>query len=118
MGEYLNLSNYIIQADGMVFNIKRNRYQYIQRCKLGYCRCWLTDDFGKRKAYMVHRLVAELYVKGQTHQKTDVNHKDGIKVNNHYENLEWVTKSENQKHAYDNGLNPSKKGMKYKKKSR
>jgi len=34
----------------------------------------------------------------------EVNHKDGNKENNNIENLEWCTKSENQKHAYRTGI--------------
>lgn len=61
---------------------------------------------------MMHRLVAEIFVKNSDLEKNiAVNHIDGDKTNNNASNLEWVTYSENQKHAYRNGLNswnPSK----------
>jgi hypothetical protein len=34
----------------------------------------------------------------------EVNHKDGVKSNNHIDNLEWVSKSRNKKHAFEIGL--------------
>lgn len=42
----------------------------------------------------------------------DVNHKDGNKLNNHYTNLEWVTRSQNCQHSYDMGLSKKRIGHK------
>lgn len=51
---------------------------------------------------MVHRIVAELFL-DKVDGKNYVNHKDLNKLNNDVSNLEWVTKSENSKHAKDYG---------------
>lgn len=51
----------------------------------------------------VHRLVAKTFIPNPDN-KQFVNHKNGIKLDNSTSNLEWVTSSENNKHAYDTGL--------------
>ena len=56
-----------------------------------------------KKTCMVHRLVLEAFV-GPCPPGCECNHKDGDKSNNNKSNLEWVTPSENQKHAYKMGL--------------
>jgi len=55
------------------------------------------------KTHAVHRLVAVAFL-GPCPEKCQVNHKDGCKVNNAISNLEYVTQSENIRHAYDSGL--------------
>lgn len=62
---------------------------------------------GKRKDKKVHRLVGIAFVPNPLNKKY-INHKDGIKDNNYYKNIEWSTMSENTKHAYTNGLASNK----------
>ena len=54
--------------------------------------------------YTIHRLVAVFFVPGRSEKRNEVNHKDGCKLNNWWTNLEWVTKSENIRHAYSLGI--------------
>ena len=58
---------------------------------------------------IVHRLIAKAFI-SNPNDLPQVNHKDGDKKNNSVANLEWITNSENQKHAYKLGLQPSRAG--------
>ena len=72
--------------------------------KYGYYRVTFSHN-NKRRTYLVHRLVARAYLNNYD-DTLQVNHKDGNKRNNNYNNLEMVTLQENIKHSIENGLKP------------
>lgn len=76
--------------------------------KQGYLRVSLFGR-GKTRHSMVHRLVLEAFV-GPPPTNRECNHRDGIKTNNSSENLEWVTASENSRHAFATGLSVPVRG--------
>ena len=61
----------------------------------------------KRKPFRIHRCVAEAFLPNPEN-KAQVNHIDGVKINNFVSNLEWVTASENVQHAFQTGLASNK----------
>ncbi len=70
--------------------------------KRGYKRAPLAKN-GISKTYFIHTLVAVAF-HTKSHPKHEVNHKDGDKLNNRSENLEWVSHKQNLKHASENDL--------------
>jgi len=69
-----------------------------------YLKVGLTNEEGP-KTLVYHRLLAEAFIPNPEN-KCCVNHKDGNKLNNNLDNLEWVTYSENSIHAVETGLSP------------
>ena len=82
--------------------IKKGKILKPFKTKKGYLRCDLRVN-GKRKNVAVHRFVALAFIPN-IENKPQINHKDGNKENNRVENLEWCSNSENQLHAFKNGL--------------
>lgn len=65
---------------------------------------WLFVRYKPVKKLLMHRVVAKLFLKETYKEGLVVNHKDGNKGNNVVTNLEWVTRSQNNKHAFKNHL--------------
>ena len=63
---------------------------------------------GKPITYYVHRLVAEAFL-GEASSDMTVNHKDGNRQNNHVDNLEWLSRTDNIRHGFDNDFYSTQK---------
>ena len=64
---------------------------------------------GCSKTFYVHHLVARNYLR-PPNPGEELNHIDGDKNNCRWDNLEWLTRAENMKHAYRLGLKKAYKG--------
>jgi len=104
----INASLYCITPCGKLFSLRVN--SFMEGWEIyGYKKYSITFDDGNRKEMFAHRLVALAYIPNDDERKTIVNHKDGDKLNNTVDNLEWVTPSENNLHAYETNLSSGKK---------
>lgn len=81
---------------------KNEKILHLDKDRYGYMNVKLCKN-GTMKNFKVHRLVAMAFIENPN-GFPEINHKDGNKENNFVENLEWVTKSQNIKHAFDTGL--------------
>ena len=91
-----------VSDQGNVMNWATGKYMYLRPNAEGYLTVRRQKDHSSR-SIRVHRMVADCFVENPDN-KPHVNHKDGVKYNNHYTNLEWVTHKENIQHAHDIGL--------------
>lgn len=97
-----DFEDYTIDEIGNVFSIRKNKYLKQTINRNGYCKVTLQKDKYK-KTFSVHRLVAQAYLKNYSNT-LQVNHINGIKIDNRVENLEMVTAKENMQKAVEIGL--------------
>lgn len=71
--------------------------------RTGYYRVTLWRDIDRLDFY-IHVLVCTHFIGTKPSSSHEVNHKDRNRTNNHYRNLEWVTRQEQMQHAYTNPL--------------
>lgn len=93
---------YSIDIFGNVIRLKDQKEMSTQTNAQGYINVSLSKD-KKQTQHKLHRLVAQAFIPNPQNKK-EVNHIDGNKENNCVWNLEWVTSSENTKHAIKTGL--------------
>lgn len=106
---------YEISNLGRVKSLKRKHPKILKPgITSNYKSVCLCLDADNHLMHRVHRLVAEAFVPNPD-GKPEVNHDDGVKINNRWDNLVWSTKSENMIHSYqvlgNNGPNKGKYGV-------
>jgi hypothetical protein len=116
-----DLPNHIIFKDGNIWNDLNatggNRFLTFSITKKDSLSSSYYSMCTNNKTYKIHRLVCMAFhpIEGKEYyddyKDLQANHKDGNTLNNHADNLEWVTKAENMKHAYANGLNKKVRGV-------
>lgn len=95
-------SNYAVDSDLNIVNVLTGRKLKPFKKKNGYVQVCLYIEKCKKYFYL-HRVIAECMIPNPEN-KSEINHIDGNPSNNALDNLEWVTSSENQKHAFFTGL--------------
>lgn len=100
MEKYIFEEKYIVyENEGIVSVFSTIRQRYLKPYDSGGYIVFRINN----RAKFAHHLVTEFYL-GKRDSNLCVNHKDGNKLNNKIENLEYVTWSENIKHSYRTGL--------------
>lgn len=106
----LNLSGYGITKCGKIWAYPKNHngnrtgrwIKYVMTTDK-YYRTSLINDEKQRKSYLVHRLVATMFIQN-IKNKPEIDHINCNKIDNRVENLEWVTRKENHYRSVKNGL--------------
>lgn len=101
-----NFPSYNASTDGRIINV---RTQKIQRPTMSENGCLKVSLYRNKKRYnvRVRRVIAETFL-GE-HPGMDVRHKDGNQQNVNVDNLEWCTRSELIKAAYEKGSKTPRK---------
>lgn len=100
-GRVKGLKRAIEDCNGRVTRVAPEYLCKLQICD-GYYHTYIEYQCN-RLDKAVHRLVASAFIPNPDNLP-EVNHIDGNKLNNKYDNLEWCTRCENRRHAIANGL--------------
>lgn len=92
---FRNYSNYEIYEDGKIWSYKTKRFLKPWTMKNGYQIVALSDNEGKIKRYLVHRVVYESVTGEPIPENLQVNHISEDKTDCSFANLNLLTPKEN-----------------------
>lgn len=95
---------YFATEEGKIISSYQNQDLAQSLDKNGYSRPSLVSADGRRIRVHRHRLILATFNPVEGWENLEVNHKDGNKLNNRLDNLEWCTAKENIHHAMEMGL--------------
>lgn len=91
---------FLVSNYGNVWSIRKGKPAKLSNHNLGYLQMGYNEGL-KTKVFKVHRLIAQTFIPNPDNLP-DVNHKDLDKKNNRVENLEWMSRKDNMRHARTN----------------
>lgn len=92
-------SHYSVTSEGKVISLNAGKYMNLWESKRRNGDTDLRVSLyknGKKKNFRVHRLVAKAFLPNP-HRYPEVDHKNGNTHDNRIQNLEWVTRTENER---------------------
>lgn len=104
MGKIKSLDRYVIDKNGKT-RFKKGKDIALLQDNDGYLHVRLHKN-GIGHTYTVHKLVAEHFVNKPDNFETveyEVNHKDNNRMNNSFNNLEWITHADNIRYSVKSG---------------
>lgn len=108
-----NFTNYVISKDGEVIQYHTGNKLKGNHHGKGYRYFTLVPDVkpqGRTPSIGRHRLLASVFLDYPANvDDLEVNHKNGIPGTDYIDNLEWLTRKENIKHAFENNLRKDNK---------
>ena len=102
MKSVIGIPGWHVTGDGKLWSTYKQ--DYIGECIVNGYKRTSTRIAGQTVAFNVHMLVCAAYHGPRPSDGHQCNHKDGDKLNNHPDNLEWVTQAENMQHAWSIGI--------------
>lgn len=102
MSKFRDFEKYEVFEDGRIWSYKTNRFLKPITNKDGYQKVNLYDNEGKIKQYFVHRIVYESVTGEPIPENLEVNHRNEIKTENFFENLNLMTRKQNNNYGTRN----------------
>lgn len=101
-----NIKSMLFQCNltGKKYPRERVLKQKIDKDKNKRVELWKN---GENKTWLVHRLIGITFL-GIPKEKMTINHKDGNRLNNNLDNLEWLSLADNIRHGFKTDLYPQK----------
>ena len=103
LNNYKGKIKYVASHCGKVANLSHKKIIHGRINHDGYVYCKIGSD---NKAYIKSHLIALTFIPNDDPNKIQVNHKNGNKLDNSVENLEWISCRDNINHAVGTGLKP------------
>lgn len=92
---FKDFTKYEVYSDGRIWSYKSKKWLKPQIIKDGYQQVCLVDNDGKKKLYLLHRVVWEAVTGEQIPKGYEINHRSEVKTENMISNLELVSHKEN-----------------------